>query len=209
MHGWRMPCRQPIQRTMSYDTPSWLHLRTSTTVSSPVSGMLHACQVSSLPSSRLVELDCQHLAALSPSVSWSSLQLRCPPRTSLRATFQSWTSPAAARQRWLTLEARCHWRAKRLVSARTAAPVPSSKRVISPSSGVARPPTLMPARCVSTKDSSSSGSSASPELVDASSVKAWLRRSWARVQGDLVAGDREVAALMFVSEERGIRAAVQ
>ena len=70
---------------------------------------------------------------------------------------------------------------------------------------MARPPTLMPARCVSTKDSSSSGSSASPELVDASSVKAWLRRSWARVQGDLVAGDREVAALMFVSEERGIR----
>ena len=30
-------------------------------------------------------------------------------------------------------------------------------------------------------------------------------RSCARVQGDLVAGDREVAALMFVSEERGIR----
>ena len=32
-----------------------------------------------------------------------------------------------------------------------------------------------------------------------------VRGSWARVQGDLVAGDREVAALMFVSEERGIR----
>ena len=65
----------------------------------------------------------------------------------------------------------------------------------------------MPARgrCVSTKDSSSSGSSDSPELVEASSVRAWLRRSCARVQGDLVAGDREVAVVpMFVSEERGI-----
>mgnify|MGYP003311799039 CR=1 FL=1 len=35
MHGWCMACRQPIQRTTSYETPSSLHLRTRLTLRSP------------------------------------------------------------------------------------------------------------------------------------------------------------------------------
>ena len=195
--GWCMPCRQPTQRTMSYDTPSSLHLRTRTTVRSPP-GIVHCFHLSCLPSSRLVEEAAQHAAPGPSIVSWKTSQCRSSSVSMLCSVFHGSTWLARSRQRRLTPWVR--WQRRAAADARpiTMASAPSLN-VRAPSS---RPPGTFSvhARCVSACSSSSSGSSSNASegsAAEDSSDRAG-RRASERVHGDLTL---RAARTAFLSNE--------